>query len=129
MNQLYPDEITSICLFMDFRALCAFGCTNKKHNIIFKKICKDYFGSPAKAPSETDRFAGGHINEKNNEGNTPLHIAVNNKYFSLDCIIILLAHGADINIKNKDDLTVLQSSSRPDVTELLAQWQYSKFSL
>jgi ankyrin repeat protein len=48
---------------------------------------------------------GANVNAKNNEGDTPLIVAVLKRHESI--VRLLLEHGADINIKNKNDSTAL----------------------
>ena len=52
---------------------------------------------------------GTNVNTQNNEGDTPLHIAIRNKY--KDCIDLLMKNGARIDIPNNNNEIVYEMSN------------------
>ena len=56
---------------------------------------------------------GANVNAINCIRNTPLHLAVMNK--NKDVINLLIAHGANVNIKNRDGLTPLELAKKENV--------------
>jgi ankyrin repeat protein len=60
---------------------------------------------------------GADVNAKNNQGNTPLYLAVGNNQKEL--AELLLLKGADVNTKNKKGLTPLHNAKRKEIIELL----------
>ena len=53
----------------------------------------------------TNCFLPSTLEEKNHEGNTPLHLAC--KYNRLDVLQFLLDRGADVTVRNQGDMTCL----------------------
>jgi len=65
---------------------------------------------------------GANPDAENNLGETPLHRLLRNSYFKedrhLDKVQLTLEHGANPNAQDKDDITLLQLSSRNEMHEV-----------
>ena len=66
--------------------------------------------------------AGADPNTRDEQGNTPLHLAV--KVGWLKRVGLLVSHGADVNVKNNEGespLSIARANGHKDVIEFLSQ--------
>jgi ankyrin repeat protein len=102
-----------------------------QNKIIKKKKYSDVFDLILKGTrTQLDNYLCNNIKEiniQNKDGDTPLHIALRNKY--KDQAIILLTCGADFNIKNKTEETafdIAASLDMKDILEVMHRMNYLK---
>ncbi|KAI7758970.1 hypothetical protein LZL87_009965 [Fusarium oxysporum] len=98
-----------------FQYLCDKGADssilNKKGETALHSQCSYDGGLPIDTTAiEILLDHGAKVTDKNNYGNTPLHLAVKNLE-NLDAIVFLLDHGADIRVKNLKGNTPLHEAA------------------
>lgn len=59
------------------------------------------------------------LNPKDNQGNTPLHLACEEDHG--DCAVLLIEHGADIDRLNQDGKTPIELCLKPEIKSFILQ--------